>query len=247
MRVLLFPTCLVDHIKPKIGFDTVKLLEHFGVEVEVPDKPSCCGQIAFNVGYWKDAKEMARAWLDVYDVPGFDFIVAPSGSCVHMIRENYEILFKDEPKTLERVQRIKPKLYEIVEFLTKVLRVKEIPSTFRGKVTYHASCHYLRGLGVKGEPKEFLKNLKNADFIPMDLEETCCGFGGLFSIKFPDLSYNMTKRKAESIEGTHADFVTSSDLSCLMNIGGVLSRLGLKIKPVHIVEILAEGLEDEKD
>ncbi len=247
MKVLLFPTCLVDHIKPKIGFDTVKILEHFGVEVHVPDKPSCCGQIAFNVGYWREARKMALSWLEIYDQPGFDYIVAPSGSCVHMIRENYETLFKDEPEILDKIRRIKSRLFEIVEFLTKVLKVEKIPSKFHGKVTYHASCHYLRGLGVKNEPKKLLQNIEGAEFRPMKLEETCCGFGGLFSLKFPELSFRMAERKVSSIKETDSEYLTSADLSCLLNLGGVLSRSGIPVKPIHIVEILAEGLDDEKD
>ncbi len=247
MKVLLFPTCLVDHIKPEIGFATVKVLKHFGVDVHVPDKPSCCGQIAFNVGYWEEARKMALAWLDIYDVPGFDYIVAPSGSCVHMIRENYEKLFKNEPEILRKVEKIKARLFEVVEFLTKVLQVKEIPSKFTGKVTYHASCHYLRGLGVKDEPKELLRSIKGAVFTPMKLEQTCCGFGGLFSLKFPELSYRMAERKVESIREISPEYLTSSDLSCLMNLGGVLSRKGIHVKPVHIVEILAYGLDHGED
>ncbi len=247
MRVLLFPTCLVDHIKPKIGFDTVKLLKFYGVDVEVPEEPSCCGQIAFNVGYWEQAREMALSWLRVYDKEGIDYIVAPSGSCVHMIRENYPILFENEPEVLEKVNRVRKKLYEIIEFMIKVLKVKDIPSKFKGKVTYHASCHYLRGLGVKEPPRDFLIKISGVKFIPMDLEETCCGFGGLFSVKFPYVSYRMAERKVKSIEETGAEYLTSSDLSCLMNLGGVLSRLGIDIKPVHIVEILAEGLGNGKD
>lgn len=247
MKVLLFPTCLVDHIKPKVGVDTVRLLKFFGVDVEVPEQPSCCGQIAFNVGYWRQAREMALSWLDVYDKEGFDYIVAPSGSCVHMVRENFPLLFENEPEILERVQRIRKKIFEIVEFLTQILKVQEIPSRFRGTVTYHASCHYLRGLGVKEPPKSFLLKISGAKFVPMALEETCCGFGGLFSVKFPYVSYRMAERKVKSIQETGAEYLTSSDLSCLMNLGGVLSRLGVNVKPIHIVEILAEGLDDGKD
>ncbi len=243
MKVLLFPTCLVDHIKPKIGFDTVKVLKHYGVEVHVPERPACCGQIAFNVGYWREARKMASSWLEIYDQPEYDYIVAPSGSCVHMIRENYEILFKDDPEKLTKVRRIKPRLFELVEFLTRILKVKKIPSKFRGKITYHASCHYLRGLGMKSEPGDLLKNIDGADFKPMELEETCCGFGGLFSLKFPELSFKMAERKVKSMEDV--EYLTSADLSCLLNLGGVLSRMGLPIRPLHIVEILAEGLEDD--
>jgi len=242
MKVALFPTCLVDKIDRDIVADTITILKHFGISVLNPNKPSCCGQIAFNMGKWNDAKKLTDNWLKIYN-DNYDYIIAPSGSCVHMIRENMKKIYRNENSSLiSEIENISQKTYELVEFLYHILNVREIPSSFTGKVTYHASCHYHRGLNRKTEPKELLKTIKNLEFIEMEKEDLCCGFGGLFSLKMDKLSIEMAKRKAIYIEESRVEFVTTVDLSCLLNLGGILSRNGSKIKPIHISTIFADGL-----
>ncbi len=243
MKVLIFPTCIVEKFHPYLIEDTKKILNFFDIETSIPSQSTCCGQIAFNMGDWKNARKLAEKWIEVYfSTYNYDHIIAPSGSCVHMIRENLEKLFQDDSKILDMIKEKKENVYELTEFLWMKLGIREIPAHFPYKVTYHPSCHYLRGLKIRKEPKEFLRKIKGLELIEMEKEELCCGFGGLFSIKMSDLSIAMAQRKADYIEATGADFVTTPDVSCLMNLGGILSRRGSAVKAIHIARIFSSGL-----
>lgn len=239
--VSLFFTCLVDVFYPRVGFATAAVLERFGAEVRVPLTQTCCGQPAFNSGNRREARKMARKFLHSFSGEGY--IVTPSGSCASMVKNEYPALFRDEPKMLSLAALAGDRTYELSQFLVEILGVTDPRSTFRGKVTYHDSCHLRRGLGVVEAPRKLLRAIPGVTLVEMAESDRCCGFGGVFSIKYPHISCRMADDKIERILATGAGYVTSGDIGCLMNIGGMISRTGYPVKPIHLAEILAGEIE----
>jgi len=239
--VSLFFTCLADAFSPGVCSATVEVLERFGATVRVPLSQTCCGQPAFNSGNRKEARAMARKFL--LSFPDDGYIVTPSGSCAAMVKHGYPVLFRDEPRTLARARAVGERIYELSQFLVDVLGVTDPKSDFSGKVTYHDSCHLRRGLGVVSAPRKLLRAIPGVEFVEMEESDRCCGFGGVFSLKYPQVSCKMTERKVERILATGASYVTSGDLGCLLNIGGLISRIGYPVKAIHLAEILAGGTE----
>jgi len=238
MRVALFITCVADQLFPAVGVATVRLLRRLGCEVSFPQAQACCGQPAFNSGYTADARAAASALLDAF--ADADFVVSPSGSCVGMVHHNYPELFADDAPRLRDAQRFIGKSYELSQFIVNVLGVTDVGAEFRGKVTYHASCHAARLLGAREEPLALLRAVRGLELVPLARCEDCCGFGGAFSVKLADISSAMADEKAEHIESTGAGHVISTDLGCLMNIQGRLDRRGSSVRSLHLAEVLAE-------
>lgn len=247
MRVGLFVTCLVDLMRPRIGFAAIKLLEAAGCEVVVPEAQTCCGQPAYNSGDRSTAKALARKVLAEFE--GFDYVVAPSGSCAGMIRTHFPDLFSDEPADLARVQRLCARTYELTDFLVTVAKIGSIQGKYSKTITYHDSCAGLRELGVKAQPRALLAKVPGLTLKEMDEAETCCGFGGAFAVKFGDISTHIAERKCANIAACGADAVVLGDLGCMLNIEGRLRRRGdLKTEVLHIAEVLAgEEIEPPMD
>jgi L-lactate dehydrogenase complex protein LldE len=236
-RVSLFVTCIVDQLFPKVGMAMAGVLERAGYGVDFPEDQTCCGQPAFNSGYREEARTVARHFLDVF--ADAEYIVVPSGSCTSMLSHHYAELFKKEPETLARVNQLAPRIWEFSKFLVEVAQVEDLGARFDGVVTYHDSCHALRELGVKDQPRRLLANVRGLELREMTPAEECCGFGGTFSVKFAELSGAMARTKIDAIERTGASTVVSIDSSCLMQIQGVLSRMNSKIQTLHLAEVLA--------
>jgi L-lactate dehydrogenase complex protein LldE len=242
MRVGFFVTCLVDLMRPSIGFAAIRLLESGGAEVYVPPTQTCCGQPAYNSGDRKDAAALARKVIEEFD--GCDYLVAPSGSCSGMIRTHYQDLFADDPAMLARVQALAGRTYELTDFLVSVQKLESVPGRFAGTVTYHDSCAGLREMGVKAQPRALLAKIPGLVVEEMAEPETCCGFGGTFSIKFGEISARMADNKCADVTGTGADAVVLGDLGCMLNIEGRLRRRGdRKTRVLHVAEVLAGGTE----
>ncbi|MBI4336625.1 MAG: (Fe-S)-binding protein [Chloroflexi bacterium] len=242
-RVSLFVTCVVDQLFPEVGESAVRVLRHLGVEVDFPGGQTCCGQPAFNSGYRSMSLVAARRLLRAFE--GSQYIVAPSGSCVSMVRAFYPELFRDDPRLSEEAKVLAGRTYEFTEFLTKVLGVEDVGARYNAPitVTYHDSCHALRELGITGGPRRLLQAVKGVKFVEFEHHEVCCGFGGTFAVKYGDISTAILQDKVRDILASDADVVTATDSSCLMHIGGALSRQGAKTRPMHIAQFLAGGLE----
>jgi L-lactate dehydrogenase complex protein LldE len=241
-RVGLFVTCLVDLFRPAVGFAAVSLLERAGCAVEVPMAQTCCGQPAYNSGDKADAKAIARRTIELFE--GFDYVVAPSGSCAGMIREHYPRLFADDPAFHPRAAHLAHRTYELVSFLVDVMGVTSVDAAYDGTVTYHDSCSGLRELGVKDQPRRLLRSVAGAKLVELPGAEVCCGFGGTFCIKYPEISVKMTTDKCADIAATGADTLLAGDLGCLMNMAGRLSREGSGVRVRHVAEVLA-GMTDQ--
>jgi L-lactate dehydrogenase complex protein LldE len=243
--VRLFGTCLIETLRPEAGLAAVRVLERLGIGVEYPEGQTCCGQPAFNAGAWDDARAMARYTLDMLCRGGDEQlllttpIVVPSGSCADMIVHHYPELFANDSKYGPVAEAVAARTYEFTQFLVDVLGVTELNAHAQGRLTYHSSCHLLRGLGVGEEPRQLLANVDGVEVVELPGAAECCGFGGLFAIKMSDISGAMLKRKLDNIEGTRAETVVACDVSCLLQIGGGLHRRGSKIAARHIAEILA--------
>lgn len=214
-----------------------EVLERIGYRVEFRDQQTCCGQPAFNTGYREEARRLARHFLAVFD--GAEYVVVPSGSCAAMISHHYEQLFPDDPKLMAAVQHIQDRTWEFTRFLIDVARVDDTGASFPGVVTYHDSCHALRELKIKDAPRRLLANVRGLELREMDAAEECCGFGGTFSVKFPEVSGGMARTKIDSILRTKADTVVSADASCLMQLEGALRRAEIPVRGMHIAEVLA--------
>lgn len=236
-RVSLFVTCIVDQVFPKVGLDMADVLERLGYDVEFIEAQTCCGQPAFNSGYREPAREVARHFLDTFR--DSEYVVVPSGSCTSMITHHYEEIFSKEPDRRKEAERMAPRVWEFSKFLLEVAQVDDVGARFEGVVTYHDSCHALREMGVKTGPRRLLSKVQGLTFQEMDVAEECCGFGGTFSVKFPEVSGAMARTKIESIVRTKADAVVSIDSSCLMQLQGAISRAGLPIRTLHLAEVLA--------
>ncbi len=237
MRVSLFVTCLVDQLFPNVAEATVAVLRRCGIDVEFRSDQTCCGQIAFNDGFWPQSRTLAQRHLEVFE--SADAVVTPSGSCAAMVREFYPVLFGDDPALTQRARAAGHRTYELSEFLVNVLHRDEVGARFPHRVTYHASCHGLRALGVREQPLQLLSRVRDLELRPLQDVEECCGFGGMFAVKFAALSGSMLDAKIRAIESSGAEIVTATDASCLMHIAGGLSRRGSPIRGLHIAEILA--------
>jgi L-lactate dehydrogenase complex protein LldE len=266
MRVALFIPCFVDQFYPEVGKAMVAVLRRVGVEVCFPSEQTCCGQPAFNTGYWDEARTLAKRYCEIFNK--YDAIVSPSGSCTAMVRNFYpellslschserseeprnnlapmadhsEILrFAQDDKQNESVARVCANTFEFSEFLVKKLSLADVGAKFPAKVTYHDSCHTLRELRLKEEPRTLLRAVQGLELVEMTEAETCCGFGGTFSVKFPTISTAMDDVKCQSIVATGAQYVVSVDSSCLMQIGGWLRRRNLPVQTKHLAEVLAQ-------
>jgi L-lactate dehydrogenase complex protein LldE len=242
MRVGLFVTCLVDLMRPRIGFAALKLLEAAGCEVVVPRTQTCCGQPGYNAGARRSALALARKVLAEFE--DCDYVVAPSGSCAGMIRTHYPDLFREAPDEIERARRLCARTYELTDFLANVARVERMPGKFDGTVTYHDSCSGLRELGVKAQPRALLAKVPGLALKEMEEAETCCGFGGTFAVKFGEISTHIAERKCANIAESGAGAVVLGDLGCMLNIEGRLRRRGdTKTRVLHVAEVLAGELE----
>jgi L-lactate dehydrogenase complex protein LldE len=239
MKVSLFITCLADVFYPEVGKSVVQVLREQGVTVDFPAKQTCCGQPAYNSGYHEDAKEAAKQQITVFEQS--EVVVTPSGSCAAMIRHYYPDLFTNDPEWSSKAQALADKTYEFSEFLVKVLKVGNFTAQLSAKGTYHQSCHMSRGLGVKDEPIQILRQVDGLDITDLPNCQDCCGFGGTFAAKMSDISEKMVDDKIRHIESTGADVLIGSDLGCLMNIGGRIQRTGKPIKVMHVAEVLVKG------
>jgi L-lactate dehydrogenase complex protein LldE len=238
VRVGLFVTCLVDLMRPRIGFAAIRLLETAGCEVVVPGLQTCCGQPAYNSGDRGSARALARKVLGEFE--GLDYVVLPSGSCAGMIRVHYPQLFQDDPGTLARVSRLCARTYELTDFLANVVKLDRVPGGFDGTATYHDSCSGLRELGIKAQPRALLAKVPGLALKEMNEAETCCGFGGTFAVKFGEISAHIAERKCANIAASGADAVVLGDLGCMLNIEGRLRRRGdTTTKVLHVAEVLA--------
>lgn len=238
MKVGLFVTCLVDLMRPSIGFAAIRLLEVGGCEVFVPATQTCCGQPGYNSGDRAAAKGLALKVLDEFE--SCDYLVAPSGSCGGMIKTHYPDLLSGEAGTADRLARLTAKTYELTDFLVNVLKLETVPGTFSGKVTYHDSCSSLREMGVKQQPRRLLEKMPGVQLAEMAECETCCGFGGTFSVKFGEISSRLADNKCRNIEESGADVVVLGDLGCMLSIEGRLHRRGnTTTRVMHVAEMLA--------
>ncbi|WP_078428968.1 (Fe-S)-binding protein [Alkalihalobacterium alkalinitrilicum] len=235
MKVSLFVTCLADVFYPGVGKDTVEILERLNCEVVFPDNQTCCGQPAYNSGYHKEAKDVAKHMIETF--ASSDYVVSPSGSCVSMIHE-YPHLFKDDQAWQERAKALVAKTFELTQFIVDVLKIEDVGASLPTKATYHTSCHMTRLLGVKDAPMKLLENVEGLEFASLPNKETCCGFGGTFSVKMVPISEQMVNEKIEHIEETEAEVLIGADCGCLMNIGGRIERQGKPIKVMHIAQVL---------
>ena len=238
MKVGLFVTCLVDLMRPRIGFAALRLLEAAGCEVVVPTSQTCCGQPAWNSGERRATRLLAEKVIDEF--ADCDYLVVPSGSCAGMIRAHYPALFADDPAWLERAAALGTRTYELSDFLVTVAKLDKLSGDFTGTVTYHDSCSGLRELGVKAQPRALLAKLPGVALTEMNGAEECCGFGGTFAVKFGEISARLAEKKCENVRASGADAVVLGDLGCMLSIEGKLRRMGdEKTKVLHIAEILA--------
>jgi L-lactate dehydrogenase complex protein LldE len=237
MRVALFVTCLVDLMRPRIGFAAIELLEAAGCEVEVPTTQTCCGQPAWNSGDRAAAAALAKKLIAEFESCGY--VVAPSGSCADHIRNEYPVILADDPEWHGRAVALASRVYELTDFLTNVVQIESLPGKFAGSITYHDSCTGLRSMGIKAQPRALLGKLPGVELREMTGAEECCGFGGTFSVKFGEISAAIAERKCTHACATQADAIVGGDLGCLLNIEGKLRRMGDETtKVMHIAEVL---------
>lgn len=240
LRVGLLATCLVDLMRPSVGFAAVKLLEDAGCVVDVPSQ-TCCGQPAYNSGDRSTTRKLAAQVIQAFH--GFDYVVVPSGSCGGMVIKHYPELFANDPNLLPEAEALAERTYELVSFLTDVMGVTAVQATFDGTVTYHDSCSGLRELGIREQPRRLLRTVRGLDLIEMTDPDVCCGFGGTFAVKYGELSNAIVERKADRIVESGARTIVAGDLGCLMNMAGKLSRRGSPTEVRHVAEVLA-GMAD---
>jgi len=241
-QVGLFVTCLVDLMRPSVGFAAVKLLEEAGCRVAVPAAQTCCGQPAYNSGDKADAKAIARQTIEAFE--GYDYVVAPSGSCAGMLTKHYPELFEADDEMSGRARDLARRTYELVSFLTDVRGVTSVDAEYSGPVTYHDSCSSLREMGVHDQPRKLLNSIDGVEIRELTFNEACCGFGGTFCVKYPDISNKMVGDKCADIEATGAETLLAGDMGCLLNIAGKLKREGSSIEVRHVAEVLA-GMTDK--
>ena len=235
-RVALFVTCLGDVFYPEAGEATVRVLRRLGIEVDFPLAQTCCAQPAFNAGFRPQARAVAQRHISLF--ADYDYVVVPSGSCTAMIRVFYPELFAADPQWEEGAASLARRTYELSEFLVKVVGVDQVEAAFPGKVAYHASCHLLRELGVAEEPRQLIAQVRGTEFVTMGLETQCCGFGGTFAVKYPEISDAMLQKKIASLKQAGADTLVSCDAGCLMHIAGRLHRQGESIRIMHLAGVI---------
>ena len=237
-RVGLFVTCLVDFLRPSVAFAAVRLLEDAGCRVEVPRAQTCCGQPAYNSGDKADSRAIAAQVIRAFE--DYDYVVAPSGSCAAMLRHHYPGLFAEDPEMAARARALAGRCHELVSFLVDVRQVTALPSKVKAQVTYHDSCAGLRELDIKAQPRSLLSAIDGITLMELEDAEVCCGFGGTFCVKYPEISNKMVCNKTDCIERSEAGLLLAGDLGCLMNMAGKLKREGSKVEVRHIAEVLAD-------
>ena len=238
MRVALFIPCYVDLINPEVGVSVVRLLRKLGVEVVYPEDQTCCGQPAFNSGFFDEARAVAGHFLDVFEGERWDYVVCPSGSCATMVSHYYPFVFKDRPDYRERSEALGARVREFSDFLVNVLGMKDLGARYEGRAVFHTGCHQRRELGLLKEPRELLQNVEGLDLLDWKNEELCCGFRGTFYVKLPDVSAAMADEKIKALEQSGADTLISGDSSCLMHLGGRLRRTGHDTRVLHLAQVL---------
>ncbi len=238
MDIQLFIPCFIDQLYPETGFNTIKILEKAGCNVHYNPEQTCCGQPAFNSGYWDEAGQLAEKFLTDFNdkMP----VVSPSASCTGYIIHHYEKLLKNKPEFLSKHAQIKDSMYELSDFLINVLKTDDLGAVFPHKVTFHDSCSALREYGIKEEPRRLLNKVKGLEMIEMNECETCCGFGGTFAVKNPDISAAMAEKKVLNAIETGAEYIISTEASCLMNINGFIAKHKLPVKGIHLADVLAQ-------
>lgn len=236
MQVQLFVPCFVDQLYPTVAFNMVKVLEKAGCTVTYNANQTCCGQPAFNAGFWGEAKDVCNKFIQ--DFSGSDYIVAPSASCVGFVRNYYQKLYESSAQK-QTVKKLTERIFELSDFLVNVLKVEDLGATFNGKVTYHDSCAALRECNLKEEPRKLLRHVKGLELVEMADNETCCGFGGSFAVKFEPISIAMGDQKITNASATEADYIISTDMSCLMHIDGCIKHKGSGLKVLHLADVLA--------
>jgi L-lactate dehydrogenase complex protein LldE len=241
VRVALFIPCYVDLINPEVGVSVVRVLRKLGVGVVYPERQTCCGQPAFNSGFFDESRTVARHFLDVFDREGWDYIVCPSGSCTTMVSHYYPFLFRDLPEERERSEALGHRVREFSDFLVNVLEASDLDARYEGKAVFHTGCHQRRELGLLREPRELLRNVEGLELLDWDNEELCCGFGGTFSVKMPDVSTAMADEKIKALAASGADTLVSGDSSCLMHLSGRLKRMGNDTRVLHLAQVLDSG------
>lgn len=241
--VHLFIPCFIDQFYPNVGIAAVNILKEFGCKLIYPPEQTCCGQPAFNSGYWKEALPLAGRFLEIFS--GAEYIVAPSASCVSMVKIFYGQLPLSEDAKLMWGE-LRRRIFEFSQFLSEVLKVERWEGYFPAKVTYHDSCHGLRELGIAEKPRQLLKSISGLEYIEMHRPDTCCGFGGTFSVKFGEISTAMVENKARWVQESGAQYLVSCDSSCLMNIEGYFKRQKIPIKTLHLAELLWKAIEGKK-
>ena len=238
MKVQLFIPCFIDQLFPQTGFSMVKVLEKAGCQVVYNTNQTCCGQPAFNAGFWSEARQVATKFVN--DFEGTDFIVGPSASCVGFVRNYYNVLF-DDSSIHNEVKEITRRTFEFTEFLTEILKIEDLGASLEAKATYHDSCAALRECKIKEGPRKLLSKVKGLELVEMEETETCCGFGGSFAVKFEPISIAMADQKVHHAMDTGAEYIISTDLSCLMHLEGYINNKGLPVKTLHIADVLASG------
>ena len=240
MKVDIFIPCFIDQLYPETAKNFVKILEFAGCEVNYNPEQTCCGQPAFNSGYWKESKTLATKFLNEFKTA--ETIVSPSASCTGFIKNYYKKLFEGDNEKLNEVENLSPRIFEFTDFLVNKINKTDFNSVFPHKVTFHDSCAGLREYGIKKEPRLLLKNVKGLELIEMEDTSTCCGFGGTFAAKFHSISNSMTEQKVEHALNTGAEYIVSTEASCLMNIQAYIKKKNLPVKTIHLVDVIASGL-----
>jgi L-lactate dehydrogenase complex protein LldE len=238
VNVHVFIPCFIDQLYPTAGFNTIKVLEKAGCTVTYNQDQTCCGQPAFNAGYWGESREVCNKFI--IDFSGADHIVVPSASCTGFIKNYYSKIY-DNASNQKDIKGLQDKVYELSDFLVNVLNIQDLGAQFDGVATYHDSCAALRECKIKNEPRQLLEKVKGLKLIELQDNETCCGFGGTFAVKFEGISVAMGEQKVQNIVKTKADYLISTDLSCLMHIGGVMEKMDLPVKSLHLADVLASG------
>ncbi|MFZ9262880.1 MAG: (Fe-S)-binding protein [Chitinophagaceae bacterium] len=238
MNVHVFIPCFIDQLYPDAGFNTIKVLERAGCKVHYNPKQTCCGQPAFNAGYWGESKEVCNKFID--DFQDAECIVIPSASCAGFVKNYYSKIYDNTPNQKD-IKEVQSKVFELSDFLINELKIDDLGAVFNGKVAYHDSCAALRECNIRKEPKQLLSKVTGLELIEIKDNETCCGFGGTFSVKFEGISTAMGEQKVNNVVNTNAEYLVSTDLSCLMHLNGIIQKNGLNIKSLHLADILASG------
>lgn len=238
MRVSLFVTCLIDQLWPAIGTSAVEVLRRAGCEVIFDERQTCCGQPAFNTGYRTEARKLAERFIEIFEESGSEAVVSPSGSCTAMVH-HFRELFPESESWRKRAHALAERTHEFGSFLVNVLGVEDVGASFRGRVTWHDACHGLRDLNIQSEPRRLIRQVSGAEFVELPNADACCGFGGTFSVKYPEISVAILDNKIDAIEQAGVRAVVSGDASCLMQIGGRLTRNNSTVRVMHLAELLA--------